>query len=112
MTKKRLCEIKGISDAKVDKIKEAANKIEQDEFVTGLVYAEKRKCCFRISTGSLEFDKILGGGIESMGITECFGEFRTGKTQIAHTLCVTTQMPGQSHGGGKVSQKLLKNNLH
>ena len=22
---------------------------------------------------------------------ECFGEFRTGKTQIAHTICVTAQ---------------------
>ena len=31
--------------------------------------------------------KLLGGGIESMAITEAFGEFRTGKTQISHTLC-------------------------
>ena len=31
--------------------------------------------------------KLLGGGIESMAITEVFGEFRTGKTQISHTLC-------------------------
>ena len=31
-------------------------------------------------------------------LTECFGEFRTGKTQIAHTLCVTAQMPGPGHG--------------
>jgi meiotic recombination protein DMC1 len=27
-----------------------------------------------------------------MSITEAFGEFRTGKTQLAHTLCVTAQM--------------------
>ena len=45
---------------------------------------------------------LKGGGFESMSITEVFGEFRTGKTQLAHTLCVTTQMPGQGHGGGKV----------
>ena len=31
--------------------------------------------------------KLLGGGIESMAITEAFGEFRTGKTQLSHTLC-------------------------
>jgi len=31
--------------------------------------------------------KLMGGGIESMAITEVFGEFRTGKTQISHTLC-------------------------
>ena len=120
MTKKRLCEIKGISDGKVDKIKEAANKIEQVEFITGFVYAERRQVtknltnpemlrnelfqvCFRLSSGSTELDRILGGGIESMGITEVFGEFRTGKTQLCHTLCVTTQMPGMGHGGGKVA---------
>ena len=29
----------------------------------------------------------MGGGVESMSITEVFGEFRTGKTQLSHTLC-------------------------
>ena len=33
------------------------------------------------------YSKLLGGGMESMAITEAFGEFRTGKTQISHTLC-------------------------
>ena len=43
------------------------------------------------------------GGIESMSITEAFGEFRTGKTQISHTLCVTAQLPGpDGYTGGKV----------
>lgn len=38
-----------------------------------------------------------------MAITEAFGEFRTGKTQLSHTLCVTTQIPGQNgYSGGKV----------
>ena len=31
--------------------------------------------------------KLMGGGVESMAITEAFGEFRTGKTQLSHTLC-------------------------
>jgi DNA repair protein RAD51 len=34
----------------------------------------------------------LEGGIETGSITEVFGEFRTGKTQLCHTLCVTCQM--------------------
>lgn len=47
--------------------------------------------------------KLLAGGIESMAITEVFGEFRTGKTQLSHTLCVTTQIPTPSgYQGGKV----------
>ena len=46
--------------------------------------------------------KLLGGGIESMAITEVFGEFRTGKTQLSHTLCVSVQMPGENgFMGGK-----------
>ena len=38
-----------------------------------------------------------------MAITEAFGEFRTGKTQLSHTLCVTAQLPRAQGGGqGKV----------
>lgn len=43
---------------------------------------------------------MLGGGVETGSITEIFGEFRTGKTQITHTLCVTCQLP-ISKGGGE-----------
>ena len=35
-----------------------------------------------------------------MSITEAFGEFRTGKTQLTHTLCVTAQLPRSQGGGG------------
>ncbi|XP_063244463.1 meiotic recombination protein DMC1/LIM15 homolog isoform X2 [Bacillus rossius redtenbacheri] len=101
-TRKRLCGIKGFSEAKVDKIKEACIKLEPSLFMTALEVSEKRKMVFRISTGSQEFDKLLGGGVESMAITEAFGEFRTGKTQLSHTLCITAQMPGENgYSGGK-----------
>ena len=53
----------------------------------------KREKIRRITTGSKNLDTLLQGGIESMSITEAFGEFRTGKTQICHTLCVTAQRP-------------------
>lgn len=43
-----------------------------------------------------------------MSITEAFGEFRTGKTQIAHTLCVIAQLPAQMGGGnGKVCMSFV-----
>lgn len=51
-----------------------------------------------MTTGSSELDALIGGGIETMSITEIFGEFRTGKTQLAHTLCVTAQLPLDMHG--------------
>ncbi|CAL1527049.1 unnamed protein product [Lymnaea stagnalis] len=103
-TRKKLCTIKGISEAKMEKIKEAAAKLcGESAFLTALEYAIKRKQVFKVSTGSQELDKLLGGGIESMAITEAFGEFRTGKTQLSHTLCVTTQIPGaKGYCGGKV----------
>lgn len=34
----------------------------------------------------------ISGGIETGSITEIFGEFRTGKTQLCHTLAVTCQV--------------------
>lgn len=37
---------------------------------------------------------VLAGGIESGSITELYGEFRCGKTQLCHTLCVTCQVRG------------------
>jgi DNA repair protein RAD51 len=52
-----------------------------------------------LTTGSKELDKLLAGGIETGSITEIFGEFRTGKTQLCHTLCVTCQLD-KSQGGG------------
>jgi len=105
ITKKKLCQIKGLSEAKVDKIKEAVDKVlcVEGPFKTALQYSVDRKNVFRVATGSDELNKLIGGGMESMAITEAFGEFRTGKTQLSHTLCVTTQMPGANgYPGGKV----------
>ena len=106
VTKKKLCAIKGLSEAKVEKIKEALLKSRGGEncrFVTALQVSSNRKNVYKLATGSQELDKLLGGGIESMAITEAFGEFRTGKTQLSHTLTVTAQMPGANgYVGGKV----------
>ena len=60
------------------------------EFTKATEQLEKRKNIIYLSTGSEKFDKLLGGGIEKGSITEMFGEFRTSKTQICHTLCVTS----------------------
>ncbi|XP_021608701.1 meiotic recombination protein DMC1 homolog isoform X2 [Manihot esculenta] len=90
-TKKNLTGIKGLSEAKVDKICEAAEKIVNFGYITGSDALLRRKAVIRITTGSQALDELLGGGIETLAITEAFGEFRSGKTQLAHTLCVSTQ---------------------
>lgn len=58
---------------------------------------------FKVTTGCSEFDKLLGGGVQSMSITEVFGEFRTGKTQICLTLCITCQLPDSQGNCGKAA---------
>ena len=100
--KRTLVTIKGLSEAKVDKIREVAKKLDPrgSSFKTGLEAKERRQHVISISTGSSALDKILGGGVETSSLTEVFGEFRTGKTQLAHTLCVTTQL-GFEQGGGQ-----------
>ncbi|MEN2498067.1 MAG: Meiotic recombination protein dmc1 [Marteilia pararefringens] len=90
-TSKKLLGVKGISDAKVEKIKEAARLLASENgdkaFISALDLSEKRQSVFHIQTGSSDLDRLMGGGVESQSITEVFGEFRTGKTQISHTLC-------------------------
>ena len=103
VTRKELLNIKGITDVKVDKMIEAAQKIESLGFSKATDIMVKREHIRRITTGSKNLDNLLQGGIESMAITEAFGEFRTGKTQLAHTLCVTAQLDKENGGGhGKV----------
>jgi len=99
-TKKTLSSIKTISEAKADKLLAEASKIVPMGFTTAAAVHTNRNEIVHISTGSKALDKLLDGGIETGSITELFGEFRTGKTQICHTLCVTCQLP-LSLGGGE-----------
>ncbi|KAI9347936.1 Rad51-domain-containing protein [Zopfochytrium polystomum] len=91
--KKTLITIKGISEIKADKILSEACKLVPMGFTTATEMHQRRADMITISTGSTELNKLLGGGIETGGITEIFGEFRTGKTQLCHTLAVICQLP-------------------
>ena len=59
---------------------------------------EKRKSMLRCSTGSRALDELLLGGIETQAVTEFYGEFGSGKSQICHTLCATARQPIESGG--------------
>ncbi|ORY64761.1 hypothetical protein BCR35DRAFT_270322, partial [Leucosporidium creatinivorum] len=72
-TRKTLTKIKGLSEIKVEKIKDAANKILPQTFITGAEAAVRREKVVSITTGSRQFDGMLGGGIQSQSVTE--GEF-------------------------------------
>lgn len=73
-----LLKIKGLGDAKVQKMKEAAAKLVPMGFTTAAEYHKQRQEIIQIHTGSKELDKLLEGGFETGSITEMFGEFRTG----------------------------------
>ena len=71
-------------------------------FVTATSLFSKRRD--RISTGSKSFDDLLAGGMETKAVTEVYGEFGTGKTQLCHTLCMMVQ---QSELAGGLDAKAL-----
>ncbi|CAD7922336.1 unnamed protein product [Amoebophrya sp. A25] len=94
--RKDLVAVKGLGEAKVDKIIEAAYKTvsgEKSQFFTAEEALVKlQQVRFKISTGASSLDEILRGGIEAGCITELYGEFRCGKTQLCHTLAVMAQL--------------------
>ncbi|KAJ5379179.1 DNA recombination/repair protein RecA monomer-monomer interface [Penicillium cosmopolitanum] len=99
-TPKRLLEqIKGISEQKATKVLVEAARLVPMGFTTATEMHAKRSELISITTGSKRLDTLLGGGIETGSITEVFGEFRTGKSQICHTLAVTCQLPFDMGGG-------------
>lgn len=59
---------------------------------------QHRKNIARVTTGSQELDNLLAGGVETGSMIEFFGEFRTGKTQIMHQMCVNVQLPKERGG--------------
>jgi len=69
-------------------------------FETGTEKMEARKKMKKIGTASSQFNDLLDGGIETQAITELYGEFSAGKTQIAHHLAVNVQKPEEEGGNG------------
>jgi len=91
--RKELTSIKGFSEIKVDKILKEAIKLVHFGFQAASSMLKQQVELIRITTGSKKLDDMLEGGIESGSITEIFGEYRCGKTQLSHTLAVTCQLP-------------------
>ncbi|EEP78569.1 DNA repair protein RAD51 [Uncinocarpus reesii 1704] len=97
--KKVLEQIKGISEQKAARVLAEAIKIVPMGFTTATEIHARRADLICITTGSKQLDTLLAGGIETGSITEIFGEFRTGKSQLCHTLAVTCQLPFDMGGG-------------
>ena len=90
--------IADIGEATASKIIAAARGQLDMGFDTGLKAMERRASVGKITTNSKELDTLLGGGIETQAVTEAFGAFGSAKTQLAHQLSVTTQLPKKKGG--------------
>ncbi len=88
-----------IGESTAAKIIAAARKMADiGGFESGDKVLERRKRISKITTGSKALDELLGGGVETQSITELFGEFGSGKTQICHQLAVNVQLPKDAGG--------------
>ena len=85
-----LVETTGVSESVARKMVNAARDSMKMGFETGTDIMKKRESVLKISTGSQTFNTLMDGGFETGSITECFGEFGSGKTQIGHLLAVNT----------------------
>lgn len=94
----KLMDEAGIGEKTAQKIIKAAQDIEKMGFKSADLIWEKRRALKKLTTGSPNLDELLTGGIEPGAVTELFGEYRTGKTQLTHQFCVNVQLPYEQGG--------------
>jgi DNA repair protein RadA len=94
MSPPALSDMAGIGEAVARKAIQAARNMMKLGFVSGDEFAKRREDVGYITTGSENFNELLGGkGVETKSMTECYGAFGSGKTQVGLTLSVNVQMP-------------------
>jgi len=100
MSPPALSEMAGIGEAVARKAIQAARSMMNLGFMDASEFAKKRENVIKITTGSENLDNLLGGGIETGAITEAYGAFGSGKTQLALTISVNVQRPIEQKGAG------------
>ncbi len=93
-----LIEIASLTESAAQKAISAARSALDMDFATGDEILKRRDNIGKISTGSKAVDDLIGGGIETQGLFEVFGEFGSGKSQLAHQLSVMVQLPVEKGG--------------
>jgi len=94
----RELESAGIGEKKALEIIRTARSSLSLSFIRADELLKLRQTVLRLTTGSKEVDELLGGGLETQTITEFYGEYGSGKSQVCHQLCVNVQLPPE-HGG-------------
>ena len=88
----------GVSEKKAFQIIQAARSSIGLSFIRADELYKMRKSVLRLSSGSKALDKILAGGLETQTITEYYGEYGSGKSQMCHQLCINVQLPPERGG--------------
>ncbi|AFK17858.1 DNA repair and recombination protein RadA [Haloferax mediterranei ATCC 33500] len=83
-----------------DIINAARDAADIGGFETGSMVLERRQQIGKLSWQIDEVDELLGGGLETQSITEVYGEFGAGKSQVTHQLSVNVQLPPEEGGLG------------
>jgi len=81
----------------LDVIRKARSAMELS-FIRADELLKMRENILRLTTGSKTLDDLLAGGLESQTITEFYGEYGSGKSQMCHQLCVNVQLPPERGG--------------
>lgn len=94
-----LADIAGVGEGVARKAIQAARSMLNLGFIDGGEFEKRRKDVHYIITGSKNLDGLLGGkGVESKAITEAYGAFGSGKTQLGLALAVHVQLPKEQGG--------------
>jgi len=88
----------GIGEKKAMEIIRLARSSISLSFIRADELLKMRQNISRLTTGSTEMDELLGGGLETQTITELYGEYGSGKSQVCHQLCVNVQRPPERGG--------------
>ncbi|MFC6752912.1 DNA repair and recombination protein RadA [Halorubrum tibetense] len=81
-----------------DIINAARDAADVGGFETGATVLERRQEIGKLSWQIDEVDDLLGGGIETQSITEVYGEFGSGKSQVTHQMAVNVQLSKENGG--------------
>jgi len=91
-------ELAGIGEKKALDIIQAARSTLSLTFIRADELLKMRQSVLRLTSGSKAMDEILGGGLETQTITEFYGEYGSGKSQLCHQMCVNVQLPKERGG--------------
>jgi len=98
MAAARELESAGIGEKKALAIISAARSSISVSFIKADELLKMHQNVLRLTTSSDSFDKLLGGGLETQTITEFYGQYGSGKSQVCHQLCVNVQLPPERGG--------------